>query len=162
MASNFQLELGKVAEIRALLGDADPDLIHDCLDGETDIYLIMDWLIGKLGDEESMEEAIALRVKALGERKTACQGRQARLRGALHACLTATGERSLRRPEATLTIRPVKPSISDVDESVLPERFFKVTKAVSKSLINDALAAGELVPGVVMGNGSESLSVRRA
>jgi hypothetical protein len=161
MTGNLSFTLEKVAEIRALLGDADPELIHDVLEGQTDVFEIMDWLLGKLGDEEGMEEAIAGRVKVLTERKAACQGRQERLRSALHACMVAAGERSLRRPEATVTLSAKKPGIATIDEAELPERFWKVERKVNRSEITTAIRDGEVVPGVLLDNGGETLTVRR-
>ncbi|HZZ77472.1 MAG TPA: siphovirus Gp157 family protein [Gemmataceae bacterium] len=161
MSGSLQFTLDKVAELRALLGDADPDLVHDTLEGQTDVFEIMDWLLAKLGDEEGMEEAISSRLKALGERKSACQNRQQRLRDALLACMTATGEKSLRRPEATVTMGNKKQGIQSIDETALPEVFFKVSRAVSRSAINEAMAKGETVPGVMLDNGGVTLTVRR-
>ena len=161
MAGSLQFTLEKVAELRALLGDADPDLVHDTLEGQTDVFEVMDWLIAKLGDEEGMEEAIASRLKALGERKTACQNRQQRLRDALLACMTATGEKSMRRPEATITVGNKKQGIQSIDETVLPEAFWKVTRSVSRTAINEAMAKGDTVPGVMLDNGGIVLTIRR-
>jgi Siphovirus Gp157 len=161
MPSRFSLELEKVAEIRAIIGSDDPDLIHDTLEGQTDVYELIDWMLARIGDEESMEEAIENRISALMERKKACEGRIIRLRGAIEACLTATGEKSLRRPEATLTLANRKVSISHIDETILPEKFFKTTRSVSRTTISEALKSGEIVPGVTLDNGGVTLTIRR-
>jgi hypothetical protein len=161
VAGKLALTLEKVAELRTMLGDADPDLIHDTLEGETDVFEIMNWLLGKIGDEDAMQEAIATRVAALKERSKASEGRVARLRGALEACMTASGEKSLRLPEATVTIGWKKPGIALIDEAVLPEAFWKVKREVSRSAINESLGRGEVVPGVTLDNGGQTLTVRR-
>ena len=144
-----------------MLGDSDPDLVHDTLEGQTDVFEIMDWLLGKLGDEEAMLDAVAARIAAITERKSGCQGRIDRLRNTLLACMAATGERSLRRPEATITLGVKKQGIQSIDEAALPEAFWKVARSVSRSAINEALAKGEAVPGVVLDNGGQTLAVRR-
>lgn len=161
MSGNLQLELGKVADIRALLGTDDPDLLHDVIEGQTDLFEIVDWLLGRLADEEGLEEAIAARVKALGERKAACGNRQDRLRSALLLCMGASGQKSLRRPEATLSVSMKGPGIAHVDESLLPDAYWKTERKVSRSAISDALKAGVEVPGVMLSNGGIALSVRR-
>jgi Siphovirus Gp157 len=161
MSSKLQITLEKVSEIRSLLGDADPELIHDMLEGETDVYEIIDWLLGKLGDEESMEDAIASRLTALAGRKAACSARQARVRSALHACMAATGERSMRRAEATVSLSFKKQGISQIEEAMLPDRFFRMKREVDKAAIREAMAAGEVVPGVLLDNGGDTLTVRR-
>ncbi|HYH64312.1 MAG TPA: siphovirus Gp157 family protein [Urbifossiella sp.] len=161
MSGNLHLELGKVADLRALLGTDDPDLLHDCIEGQTDLFEIMDWLLGKLADEECLEDAIAARVKALGERKAACVNRQDRLRSALLMCMDASGQKSLRRPEATVSVSQKGPGIAHVDESVLPDAYWKTERKVSRSAITEALKAGTEVPGVTLGNGGVALTIRR-
>jgi hypothetical protein len=161
MTGSFQLQLDKVAEIRALLGTDDPELLHDMVEAETDLFELMDWLLAKLADEDGMEEAIASRVKALGERKTACQNRQQRLRDALMLCMAASDQKSLRRPEATVTVTQRKADIQAIDESLLPEAYWKTERKVSRSAISDALKDGEIPPGVTLDNGGLSLTVRR-
>ena len=158
---SIKLELEKVGEIRAMLGDGDPELLHDVLEGQTDIFEIMDWLLGRMADEESMQDAINSRIMSLQDRHTACGGRVKRLRDAIHVCMVAANEKTLRRPEATVTLGNRKPSIQSIDETLLPEQFFKTTRSVSKSAINEAMKNGEVVPGVTMDNGGVSLTVRR-
>lgn len=161
MSGNMHFTLEKVAELRALLGDADPDLIHDTLEGQTDVFEIVDWLLGKLADEEAMQEAIASRIEALAVRKQACGGRIERLRQALLSCMLAVGEKSLRRPEATVSVASRKPGIQAIDETVLPDRFFKTERKVNRADVGVALKDGEVVPGVTLDNGGISLTVRR-
>lgn len=161
MSGSLKIELGRVAELRALLGTDDPELLHDVIEGQTDLFEIMDWLLGKLADEEELETAIASRSAVLGERKKACQNRQQRLRDALLYCMTASDQKSLRRPEATLTLTPRKPGVQAVDEAALPEEFWKVERKVNRSAISDALKEGWIPPGVTLDNGGVALTVRR-
>lgn len=161
MPSKITITIEQVSALRAMLGDADPDLIHDTIQGETDAYELMAWASNKMAEEESFMDAIATRTASLKERAEACKGRVLRLRDVLEALMVATGERSVRLPEATVTLGNRKPGIQSVDESVLPERFFKTTRSVSRSTINEAFAAGEDVPGVVLDNGGVTLTVRR-
>lgn len=159
--SQIHLTLERVAELRAMLGDADPDLIHDVLEGQTDVFELMDWALGKIADEETFQEAIASRISSLKERSKGSEGRVARLRGVLDALMGSTGERTVRRPEATVSLMVRKPAILEVDESLLPDQFWKETRTVSRSAINEAIKNGEVVAGVTMDNGGYSLTIRR-
>jgi hypothetical protein len=161
MTGNLKLALDQVAALRTLLGDTDPELLHDTIEGQTDLFEIMDWLLGKLGDEEGLESAVTERVKTLGERKAACVARQDRLRSALQMCLDVSGQKSLRRPEATLTLAARKPGIAHIDESLLPDRFWETTRRVNRKAIGEAMKDGEVVSGVTLDNGGVSLTVRR-
>ncbi len=51
---------------------------------------------------------------------------------------------------------PPKPIVTD--ESKLPDRFFKIKKELSKSLVNQAIKDGEQLEGVALDNGSYSLT----
>jgi hypothetical protein len=163
MTGSLQLALDKVAEIRALLGTDDPELLHDVIEGQTDLFEIMDWLLDKLADEEGMEDAIAARVKSLGDRKGACQNRQQRLRDALLLCMRVSDQKSLRRPEATVSIAQRLPGLHSVDEGVLPYPFKRSETVVKidRKAILDAIREGQSVPGVTLDNGGVALTVRR-
>lgn len=161
MTSKITITLEKVAELRAMLGDADAELVHDTLEGQTDVFELIDWALDKMADEDVMQEAIKNRIVSLKERCLASEGRIVRLRGVLEVLMAATGEKTARRPEATVTLGWRKPGIASVDESVLPDQFWRVKREVSKSSINEALAKGEVVPGVVLDNGCQVLTVRR-
>ena len=51
-------------------------------------------------------------------------------------------------------------SVEIVDEGLLPEEFFRITKTPNKTLIGEKLKAGEDVPGAQLSNGGESLTIR--
>ncbi len=150
----------RIREELAQLTD-DQETIRDTLEGETDIFGILDWLLGKIGDEDGFAAAVEERIDGLQARLNASKGRRDRLRSLLQSAVEATGEKSLRRPEATVSLTSLKPGIAVIDETVLPERFFKVERRVDRSAVNAAIRDGEVVPGVVMGNGGTSLTVRR-
>lgn len=162
--SKIQEELEKVAAVRARLEElkvTDPELIHDSIEGQTDLFEIMAWLLGKLSDEEYMQKAIGERISDLMTRKKDSEARGERLRGILAHCVEATGEKSIRLAEATLSLTSRAPSAQVVDEGLIPEEFWKVKREVSKTLINAAIKEGRDVPGVAPGNGGVSLTIRR-
>lgn len=161
MVSKLTLELERVLEIRALLGTDDPELLHDAVEGETDLFELMDWLLAKETDEIALQEGVAARIAALEARGTSSHNRQQRIRDALRVCMVASGQRSLRRAEATISLKAVPPGISSVDETVLPVDYFVTKRSVSRGAIKDAIESGKDVPGVIMSNGGETLQVRR-
>lgn len=161
MPSQIKLTLEKVAELRAMLGDADPDLIRDMIEGETEAFELMDWLLAKEAEEFMFQEAIENRIETLRARQEASGNRRERLRGAIEALMTAIGDKTIRRPDATVTLGWRKPGISSIDESQLPDQFWKIEKKVSRSAINEAFGKGEIVPGVMMDNGGNTLTIRR-
>ncbi len=161
MPSRIAITLEQVASLRAMLGDADPDLTHDMIEGETEAFELIGWALDKVAEEETMQEAIANRVASLRDRSKASSSRVDRLRGVIEALMVATGENSARLPEATITLSNRKQGIASIDERQLPDSFFVVTRSVSKSAINAALKEGRSVPGVLLDNGGVVLSIRR-
>lgn len=162
--NRIAVELEKVAAVRLRLEElkaTDPELAHDTLEGQTDILEIMSWLLAKLGDEDYHQHAIGERIADLGVRKRDSEGRGERLRSLLAHCVEATGQSPIRLPEATLSLAARPPSAVVTDEAALPEEFWKVRREVSKSAINAAIKEGRDIPGVLLGNGGMTLSVRR-
>jgi len=51
-------------------------------------------------------------------------------------------------PIATLSMAKGRPAVTVTDEDMLPEQFWRVRRDVNKTAINDAIKAGETVPGV--------------
>lgn len=52
----------------------------------------------------------------------------------------------------------VNPKPIVVDESKIPDRFWKVEKSIKKAEINQAIKNGEVIDGVIMDNGGYTLT----
>lgn len=148
------------AEIRDAIGDDDPDLI-ECIDAETDVLDITDRLLGELGEAEAWEEAAkhmaeryALRAKRMAEK-------QRSLKKALGSILDATGEKSLRRPLATVSRTRPHTSVVITDEASVPTQLCRITKSPDKAAIKAQIEAGESVPGAELQQGAPGVAVRR-
>ena len=69
--------------------------------------------------------------------------------------------RKLELPTATLSIKAVPAKAEITDEALLPSKFFKAQDPkLDKKAVLDALKAKEDVPGAVLSNGGETLSIR--
>lgn len=139
----------------------DEDLIRDTLEGETDIFECMDWLLNKIAEEKQMQDAIMNRMEALQTRRAAAGNREERWRGLLQTAMEAVGEKTVRRPEGTITLAPKPQGIQSIDESQVPDEFFiteTIRKLDKKKLKEAALSKG--VAGVLLDNGGISLRIR--
>ena len=74
--------------------------------------------------------------------------------------LQAAHLKRLEMPEATVSIRLGVPRVVIVDESQIPEDFIRVVRAPDKLKIKEALSNFEAVPGAVLSNSEDVLSVR--
>lgn len=141
-------------------GEDDPDLVHDMIEGETDLFALREWAAKKFLDEKAFLSAIKERMGNLSDRKSAAERRMEKMRLVLIDCMNASGEKSWRGPEATisLTVQKPKPVISD--ESLIPDKFWNVKREINKSAINEAFKDGEQVPGTSLDNGGQSITIR--
>lgn len=152
------------AQIRnqlAAMAIEDEGLIHDTLEGETDIFECMDWLLRKIAEEDAMVDAIDVQICKLGKRMDSAKGRKERWRELLQMAMEAAGERTVKRPGATITLAPKPQGIQVADESLIPDEFFiveTIRKLDRKKLKEAAIEKG--VAGVLLDNGGLTLRVR--
>jgi hypothetical protein len=71
------------------------------------------------------------------------------------------GLKTLHQPDFTLSLRATPRPVVVLDEEVIPEVYWvpKPPK-LDKRALSDALRAGKTVPGVVLGNGAATISIR--
>jgi len=143
------------------LGISDPELLHDTLEGETDIFELLDWMLNKEAEENSNQEAIKIRQEQLAQRKKASEARQVSMRNLIEQTAILIGEKKIKRAEATISISDKKPSILNVDLDILPEKYIRIKKEADRTAINEAIKSGEIIEGVVLSNGGITLSIRR-
>ncbi len=149
-------------ELRAACPD-DADLIADMLEGETDLHEILGRLLRADAEAGAFADANKALAKTYSERASAATDRSARLRSAMQKLIEATGLRKIQHEYGTLSLRAVAPRpVFTGDPAELPDDLRRVTIAADMTAIKDALKAGRTVPGAHMGNGGETISIRRA
>jgi hypothetical protein len=140
---------------------ADPDLLLDMIEGETDLLETVDaLLLAELADAAGIE-ALDGAIGVLKGRQQRLEARQATRRALLEQALMLLERKKLERPTATISLTERAPAVRVDDESAIPARFFVNKPTLDKKALNEAVKAGEDVPGVSMSNGSVSLTVRR-
>lgn len=158
-------EAQAVIELKAQIAAAgidDPELIADCIEGQTEFREVLQRLLDHLDEAEGMEAVLAERIKVLQSRKLRFGERAATLRGIIREGMLAADERRLVLPTATLSITPSRPSVIVTDESALPDECVKVTRSADKTAIRNRMEAGETIPGATLSNGADVLSIRRS
>lgn len=139
----------------------DEGLIHDTLEGECDIFEILDWLLNKLADDDCSLGALDAHIAKLKARKERVESRKERWRELLLMAAQATGAKSIKRPCGTVSVSNKAIGIATIDESLVPESYFTVEtirKLDKAKLKADAITSG--VSGVVLDNGGAVLRVR--
>ena len=158
------VDLGLVERIAAQARAVDPEdgeLLADMIEGCTDAFELADILIERDATIATYSTALRLRVAEVGFRLKRLEWESECNRRSLAHLLEAMGERKLERPEGTISLRRVPPSLLDGPVENLPPHLTRVKVEPDKKAIKEAIEAGEDVPGWQLNNGGQSLSVRR-
>lgn len=157
-------QINLAAQIREQLASMaieDESIIHDTIQGECDIFECIDWLLGKIAEEKGTISTITSRVDALQTRGERAHNRVEKWRGLIQQAMEAIGEKTVKRPEATITLAPKAIGIQSIDESQVPDEFFNIetVKKLDKKKLKEAALSGG-VAGVLLDNGGLTLRIR--
>ena len=136
--------------ISELPDDEDHALLLGSLDGETDIFEVLDRVIESSIADKKLAELARERAKRVEER--ASKSREIALR-----IIEALGVSPLERPLYSASISyPRKPLVTNADE--LPKEMIR--EAPDMIAIGKALRAGETIPGAELKNPEPQLTIR--
>jgi hypothetical protein len=138
----------------------DDDFKSDVLEGSTDLLEIINKLLFDLILTESYIDSIKLTRARIEQREKKLKGRQEVIRSIIRRLLEAAELRKINVPNGTASLTSKPQSVEIVDEGLLPDEFFRITKSPNKTLIGERLKAGEDVPGAQLSNGGETLTIR--
>jgi hypothetical protein len=151
-------------EITALLL-AHPELAEDdvlradSIEGQTGAFEFLSGIIRKIGSTKTLAKATADYADELKGRKERLERREYALRSLIMKIMNAASLRKAELPEATLSIRNSPAKVIIVNESDLPDCYWRVKREPDKTTIRLALNAGDDVPGAALSNGEPSLSI---
>jgi hypothetical protein len=138
----------------------DEAALADTLDGITDAGDFIASFARLAREDEAMAKALSAMQADMAERKSRFEARAEKRRSVALALMNAIGERKIIRPDLTITIQPGRPAVRVTDEAQLPDAYFRVTKVPDKSAIRESIERGEPVPGAVLSNREETLTIR--
>lgn len=147
--------------LRSVLSEDDEDLIHDTVEGETDLMETIDAALMRLQELDAMGAAIKAQTSALKERGDRFKNQAELIRAALSSALGMAQLRKVERALATVSLRAVPPSLVVTEEADIPSQYFEPQPPkLDKKAVLDALKSGEKVPGAELSNGGETISIR--
>lgn len=152
-----------VASLDLCPGFADDDLKRDMLEGETEFFEIVAQLLAANEDDEGVIAALDAQMAERAIRAERAKARIDARKVAIGRLMDCAGETSLKLPEATLSLRTLKPRPQVTDAAQLPDEFVKIetVRKPDREAIAVAIESGATIPGVTMTNGGSSLTVRR-
>ena len=119
-------------------------------------------LLSEISRDNSAITTLKDQKKKLDARIASAQGRIDKRRQALSDWMVVMNHKTLRLPEATLSmaVPPAKPII--LDEDKLPLQCFKekVVRSVDKDMVKALLLTGEQVDGATMSNQAPELRIK--
>lgn len=158
------------------LGEGDDEtLLLDSIEGETQLFEIVDAVLERMTDAEVMIEGVEAVVAKLQARKARYEQRLKSDRTLLEQAMTIADLGKMERPGATLSLSARPPSLTITEESEIPADYWKAgaptldKKALTAALRDRAKAveARETdlppeIPGACLSNGAPSITIRRA
>lgn len=140
---------------------SDEDALMDALQAEApDCVDVLHRVIRASMEADALVDAAEMRMKVLSERRDRFRRRRDMLRGAAFAAMDALGLRKVESADFTASIRPAQPRVLVTEEAALPDEYWRVTRAPDLTAVREAMKHGVVVPGVEVGNGNPSLTIR--
>lgn len=145
----------------------DPDMpanaLADSLEGITgEIEIKAEALLQVVANMGSDVAAIDDEIDRLKHRKAVIENRRQSLRDYLQHNMEASGINKIDCPLFTITLAKPRPMAVIENESLVPAEFVqtKTITSIDKKAVLDALKAGRVIPGCVMGESKRSLLIR--
>lgn len=147
----------------AKMPDMDEETARDTIEGETDLHGAIAGVVEMLTEAETMSAGLAVTIEKFEVRKARYDARIDFLRSAVEQAMVIGELRTMELPEATLSLGRRAAGLVITDEASIPAEFWKPQDpALDRAAIKAALKDKKTVPGAVLGNGSVSLTIRRA
>lgn len=163
---NLRHEAATVAKLRADLLAQYPDLredeqtLCDTLDGLTSFNEMIAAVVMSALDDKVICAAIHARLDDLKARADRYANREQRKRELASSLMILAELRKIERPEFTISLKASPPRTIITDETALPDQYVKIVRQPDKTAIKDALKAGVSVPGAMLSNQPETISIR--
>lgn len=162
IARETEVAKSLLANMAAVIAD-DEEARAGTIEGETGLFEAIEAGVARIAEIEALDEAIAARMKALGDRKKRLGNQAELLRAAIHEAMASAELRKIELASATLSLRPTPASVTVLDEADIPSDYWtpQPPKLDRRALLK-ALKDGAAIPGASLSNGGETLSIRIA
>lgn len=137
----------------------DYQLRLDTIEGETEIFALIDQLLEINSAARGMRTGINAEMQRLRAREERMEARELMARNCIAKLLEAANMRKAERPAATVSMQSGKAHIVITDENELPEQFIRVKREPNKEEIAKALKEGQSVPGAMLSNSAPVLRI---
>jgi len=161
----LRLEITRFEHLRRHLIETYPDIddetLFDTLEGATNLNDAVSAIIRSALDDESLAEALKARVDGMRERLSRIQHTASQKRRAALEAMEQVDLKKIVEPDFTISVRLSSPSVVVTCDDEIPDAY-KVPQPpnLDRRKILDALKGGADIPGAVLSNRHNTLSVR--
>lgn len=160
----LQWEMARAVKLRELLGadgEADPKLLLDTIEGETDLAEMCCLLLEETVDDEIMTTGLSAKIAELQTRKSRIEQSIETRRGIILMAMDRAGIDTIKSPLGTMSVGTVKPKLEIKDEAAIPAEYWKpADPTLDRKALKAALDAGTKVEGAGLSNGGINLTIR--
>lgn len=158
--------------LKVALGD-DCETMADMIEGETNLHEMIGEVDKSIVEDELLVVGLEVMIEGLEKRKFRLSERIGRKRAAIEQALMIAEKKTLELPCGTFTLKDVPPKLDVYDESKIPADYWVPIdpvldkKNLGKALRENAKAFKTTgapmveIPGARLGNGGQTLQVRR-
>jgi hypothetical protein len=159
-------EMVRYVNLKAALEaeDLDPQTLLDTLEGETNLLEALAEVAESIAEDECFAEALTTRIRTIQERKSRLEHAAETKRNLVIMAMEKAHLKSVKQPNATISVRATKPRLVVVDEALVPGKFFKspepiLDRTALKAALEDLPREGK-IPGAELSHGGVSLTIR--
>lgn len=166
MSLNGELEaVDTLKNILGSLAEQDPDLLIDSIEGETNLFNIIDSMLLSYSMAKNGIAANKKTIETIEARNASFELRMQNLKDTLFTILERLDleqyKKELKRPLATLSLKNIAPSGTIINEALIPSKYWKAQDPkLDKTLINQDLKEGIKIEGAELSNGGKTISLR--
>ncbi len=154
-----RMEIERFLAANPILQDDDM-LRADMLEGSTSLHEATREMLRKIQERQALVAGIELWIGTLKQRLERFEMGIEGGRRVLFSLMQAAGLKRLELPEATLSVAAGPPKVIITDDAKVPDAMCRIVREPMKNKIRQALKDGETVPGAVLSNGEDRLTIR--
>jgi Siphovirus Gp157 len=148
-------------QLRVEFPEIDAETLRDTVEGLTNLPELLARILRSHLDDLALLSALRTRILDMQERFARLEVRADKKRALVASVMERADIKKLTEPDFTASLRQVTPGLVVVDETAIPEPFWRPQppKLDRKGLLA-ALNTGQAVPGATLGNGGKTIAVR--
>jgi len=138
----------------------DEELRSHMFEGSTDIKEVLTELLNIDTNAKILIDGIKDHIEHLRKRSERFDHRKQIARKLIMQIMETANLRKLELANGTISVSSTPQSIQIIDETKIPDEYFRIKKEVDKTKIKDALKNGVEIEGVQLSNGGSTIRIK--